>query len=186
MATCRDIVTRALHMAAIVPLGKDPKAAEGQLGLELLQGLYDGWFAGGMFGRLTDVYTDTAYTAKEGERVTVDGGTLTIPDTFEDTDTGLTRAPRELAAIVEINAGNITNRVWCGGEWQECSGLTLNDEAPLSKRDAMGLSCLLALHMAEAFGTQIGPMTARRGLQFQGSVSYKLGSTQPDASGVYY
>lgn len=185
MATCRDIVTRALHMAAIVPLGKDPKAAEGQMGLELLQGLYDGWFVGGMFGRLTDVYKTDDYTAKEGERITADGATVTLPDSYEDTETGNNRAPRDLAAIVVVT-DTTTNFVYSGGAWETCSGLTLNSPAPLSTRDAMGLSCLLALHMAEAFGTQVGPMTARRGLQFQGSLSYKLGSTQPEPVGTYF
>lgn len=184
MTTCRTIITRGLQMARVVGIGRDPRAAESELGLETMQGMYDAMFAGAMFGRLTDVYKSENYTAKEGERIYNDGATITIPTTI--TDDGDERAPRDLSAIVVIASGLPTNRVYSNGAWRNCSALSLDSDAPFAERDAIGLSALLATDLAGAFGQELPPMWRMRGLQFKGSLSYKLGSTQPEREGVYF
>lgn len=184
MTTCRDIITLGLQLGRVIPMGREPKASEAATGLDVLQGMYDGFFANGMFGRLNDVYKDANYTAKEGERIYNDGVTITIPTTI--TDDGDERAPRDLSAIVVIASGVTTNRVYSQGAWRNCSALTLDSDAPLAERDKAGLAALFAMYFVEAFGGELSPMWKRRALQFQGSLSMKLGSTQPASESTYY
>lgn len=182
MATCRDIIKRGLQQARIVPLGRDPTSKEAEAGMLALQGIYDGWATGGMFGRLTDVYTAADYTAQPGDRVFADNATITLPDTVEG-DEG-TRIPRDLAQI-SVNDGTWRHWIWTG-LWTELTGLTLDSEAPLSERDQEGLSSLLAIYLAEGFGESVGQMTASRGMRFQGGVSHKFGSTQDVVASDYF
>lgn len=184
MTTVREIITLGLQLARVIPLGRDPKAKESEAGLTVLQGLYDGFFADGMFGRLTDVYATENYTAQEGERIIADNVTITIPDTV-DPD-GEVRTPRDLSAIVVITDVTELHYVFSGGRWETCHALTLDSTAPLASRGKDGLAALLAMYFAEAFGTQLGPMWTRRGNVFRGSVAYKLGSTRDTPAGEYY
>jgi hypothetical protein len=184
MATCRDIVTRALQQAGIVALGREPSAKEAEAGMLALQGLYDGWFASGMFGTLKDIDASGTYEANEGERVT-GASSVTKPTRIADAcSASRYRPPYELSAIVDVTAG--ANWLWIDGAWVNCSGLALGDAAPLSTRDSEGLSSLLASYFAEGFGGSIGPMTARRAAQFQGNVSHKFGSTQAPVEGDFF
>jgi hypothetical protein len=182
MATCRDIIARAMQTAGIIPIGGQPTGKEAEHGQIVLQGIYDGWATGGMFGRLADVYVTDDYTAKEGERVFADGATVTLPETV-DVEGGV-RVPRDLAQI-SVNDGTWRHFVWTGA-WTELTGLELGDVAPLAERDEYGFACLLASYLAPAFGTEVSGMTMRRGMTFQGSLSYKLGSTQDNTGSEYF
>lgn len=182
--TCREIITLGLQLARVIPLGKDPKAKESEAGLTIMQGMYDSMVTSGMFGRLTDVYKDTDCTAREGERITADSVTVTIPATI--TDDGDERAPRDLACVSVVTDGVLTNVVHSGGTWEVLTDLTLDSTAPFASRGKDGLAALLALYFAEAFGTQLGPAFTRRANEFRGSLAYKLGSTDGPREGVYY
>jgi len=182
MATCRDIVTRALQMSGIVALGRDPKAAETEAGMVSLQSLYDEWVMGGMFGRLTDVYKTEAYTANEGERV--HGATVTLPDPI--TNDGDARAPRQFACIVVVDGGAATNHVYFDGDWRTVSGLALGDDAPFATISTDGLSGCVAERLASTFGGDVSIGAARAAKGFRTALSYKIGSTQPEPKQVYY
>lgn len=182
MVTCRDIITRALQQAGIVPLGRTPASKEAEAGLFALQGLYEGWISAGMFGRLKDVYETENYTAGVGERIFADGATITLPDTIEVD--GVDTTPHDLGAV-SINDGTWRHWLW-DGLWTEITGLTLDTNAPLASRDREGLSSCLGSYLAEGFGGSIGPQTAKRAARFESSLSLKLGSTQDDTPSVYY
>lgn len=177
MTTCRDIITLGLQMARIVPVGREPKDREASTGLTILQGMYDGYFADGLFGSLTDVYAQSAYTAKEGERVSTDSAAITIPATIDEA--GTERAPRELSAIVVVTGGTALNYVYSNGAWEQCSGLALGSPAPLASRSAAGLAALFAKQYCEVFGGALGMETQRMALQFKSSLMHKLGTNQP-------
>lgn len=181
MATCRDIITRALRMGRVT---RSPTAREADEGLGALQGVYDAWFTSGMFGRLSDVDATGAYTAKEGERVT-GASSITKPTQLDDgcSPTG-TRRPYEMSAIVD--ATNAVNWLWIDGEWVNCTGLTLDSDAPLSSKGAEGLAALISYHIAEDFGGSLGPARTQQAMRFQGSISHKFGSTQPEPVGEYF
>lgn len=174
MTTCRDIISLGLQFARVTALGREPKAAEADAGLVVLQGMYDGWFSGHLFDRWADVYADADYTAEEGDRITAETGvTVTLPDTVEDADTGETRAVKELAAVVVIQDGLVTNSVYSGGAWQTCSSLGLSNDAPLANRNAGGLAALFAMRFAETFGGQIGPAAMDNGRRFLAALMQK-------------
>lgn len=180
MVTCRDIITRALQQARIVPLGRTPSAKESEAGLSALLGMYEGWISASMFGSLKDVYETGDYDANPGERIHADGFTVTLPTEVKNG----TETPRDLAAISVYNGGWV-HWLW-EGTWINLTALALNSEAPLSGRDREGLSSALAAYLAEGFGGEIGPQTAKRGARFESSLSLKLGSTQDATAPSYF
>lgn len=182
MPTCRDIITRALQQATIVPLRGTPTAAEADAGLSALIGMYEGWVSDGMFGRLKDVYKTEDYTAEEGQRIYSTGGTVTLPLTIDSGPDE--RAPYDLSAI-SIHDGEWHHWLW-DGAWIELTGLTLDSDAPLASRDREGLSSALAAYLAEGFGGSVGPKTELRGARFLNSISLKFGSTQAARETDYF
>ncbi|CAB4137525.1 hypothetical protein UFOVP319_40 [uncultured Caudovirales phage] len=182
MTTCRDIVTRALQMSGIVALGRDPKAAETEAGMVSLQSLYDEWFTGGMFGRLKDVYADGIYTANEGERITADGATITLPTLYDDNK----RPPYEFSAVVIVTGGTADNFVYHNGAWHNCAGLLLGDDAPLASISVDGLAGCVAERLVSTFGGDVSVGSARAARQFKQALSLKIGATQPAATSVYF
>lgn len=185
MPTCRDIVSRAFQQAGIVAIGRSPSAAEADYAMEALQSLYDQWIEGGMFGRLSDVYTTVNYTAKEGERVIAPTAiTVTLPTTLDDDYDP--RAPYALTAIVTILNGTQTNYMRVKGAWVSVSGLTLDSEAPLAHIDRHGLSAVLGMVLTEAFGVQPGPVLNRMAANFTRALSFKFGSSQPPRQAEYF
>lgn len=179
--TCRDIVTRALRMAGIVPRTDEPEAAEMRDGMTALQSLYDSWLTGGMFGRLKDVYEAGDYEAGEGERVFLDSGTLTLPSEIDD------RKPRDLVAIEGFVAGGArTAYIWDRTAWVQINDLAEEDEAPLSSRGANGLAACVAIAYADEFGASVGPGTLMQCRNFKTALSYKMGSERETSVGTYY
>jgi hypothetical protein len=183
MSTVRDIVNRALQISRIVALGREPKASEADLGLEVVQGMFDGWVEGGMFGRLTDVYETANYTANEYERVTAPTAiTVTKPDTIPSED----RAPYELACIVTVLNGAQTNYIYSQGEWLSLSGLSLSSDAPLAHYDRHGMACAVAARLCETFGGQMTPNNLMAGRKFVGRIMDKFGKTERPMATTYY
>lgn len=184
MTTCRDIITLGMNLAAILPMGRTPKAKEAEFGMTILQSMYDQLVADQIFGALTEVYTDIDYTAKEYESIYSAGATITIPDTIEDSCTGKTRTPRDLACIVvESNSGREVS-VFNGNSWEVLNDLTLDSDAPLATRNKAGLAALFALYFVDAFGGALGQMTRRNALLFQGGLSAARKDAAPEPA--YY
>lgn len=186
MATCRDVITRAYGLPGIVR-NDDPTADEAEWGLIGLQSLFDTWVAGGMFGRLTDVYTSVAYTAREGERVIASGSpTITIPTTYaQDGDAGTDRAPYDLS-LIEVQDGQ-TRNVWLydRSAWVDLTDLALEDACPLALRGMSGLAACLALEIAGPSWTATDAIM-RLAAQFKQALSYKIGSTRPVRTASYF
>lgn len=183
--TCRDVVARALRMSGVIPRGEEPEAAELRDGLIVLQSIYSTWLAGGMFGRLKDVYSEDDYDAGEGERITVDDATITIPTTFDDADGG-SRAPREYATIVVVTSTGETQYLFSGGQWVDLGNLEAGDNAPLANLGANGLAACLAVAYADEFGAQVGPGTVLQARNFKTALSYKFGYEREPVAAVWF
>jgi hypothetical protein len=170
MTTCRDIVTLALRQARIVGIGRTPRAAESDEGMDALISLYNSMFSKGPLGPFTEVYATSDYTAKEDERIIADNATITIPDTIEvygEAD----RTPKDLSAVVVVTGTARKQYVFSLGRWEVAHDLTLDSTAPLAERDKAGLAALLALEYAEMFGAQVPPATMQRAMRFKGELS---------------
>lgn len=180
MATCQDIVSRALHMAGVVARADDPDAAELRDGMTVLQSLYDGWLIGGMFGRLTDVYESGSYEAGEGQRVFITSGTLTLPTEIDE------RKPRDLVAIEAFDDDGRKAYIWDRTAWVKITDLDTADDAPLSNRGVNGLAACVAVAFAEEFGATVAGSTMMQCRAFKTALSYKLGSEREVSTGTYY
>lgn len=179
MTTCRDIVTRALRMARVLPLGDEPEAVELRDGLEVLQSLYAQWLHGGMFGRLEDVQSTGDVTAEAGQRVATTGA-VTLPTPSYEVPLF------DLAAVDISDATGRRSYVWDRAAWRRINGLEASDPAPLADRGANGLAACLALLYAEDFGAQVGAAAVLQARTFKTALSLKMGTDQPDAGGTYW
>lgn len=194
MATCLDTITSALKLAKVLSSGDAPTAAETVDGLACLQSLYDSWVAGGMFGRLEDVYLTADDTAEEGKRYTLAAGvTLTEPVTIAASDSadGLERAPRDLSVYEKIDSsGTRTVRLFDRTGWVDLLGLVSSDTAPLSSRGALGLAAALATSggFAAMFNdtATMNPDVRTLARNFCVGLSYKMGSTRDRLNVEYF
>lgn len=188
--TCRSIITRAYQLGGIVALGVTPKAKETDIGLEVLQALYDGWVHGGMFGTLKDVLATENYTALENERVRHSSSyTITIPTTYDDDGTeGTDRPPYDLSVIETFNLTTSAHaiKLWDRNSWVTISDITIDGDAPLSDRGAPGLSACLAQDLCDTFGKPVPANVQRLATTFKFALSYKLGSTRAPRTAEYF
>lgn len=155
MATCEDIITRALRRLKVLDESEAPSAEHAVTGMEALQDLFDNAV---MAVALTDVVVTANYTAGENERIRLSGGawTITYPTTISDDGD---RDPYDLRVVVVAGATPV-HKIYDAqlASWVTVSGLTLADDCPLSTRNAKAISGLLAGQLAEEYGRQIGPM----------------------------
>lgn len=188
MATCRDVVTRALRLSGVIGLTEDPPGEEAVFGMDALSSLFLQWAASGMFGRLEDVYVSAAYTAHEWERVHTTGSpTITIPDTFDfDGEEGDARPPYDLS-LIEVQDGSDRN-VWLydRSDWVDLNALDLNAECPLSTRGVNGLAACLATSANGPFMAEVPPLVMREALKFLQTITFKAGSTRKPRVSEYY
>lgn len=170
MTTINAAITRGYQRAAIVALGRDPKASESNIGMETVQSILDQWMQDGMFGRLTDVYKTENYTAEESERVISPSAiTVTKPTVIHN------RAPYELVPIVTVLNGTQTNYVWTQGAWLNLTGLTLASDLPFENYGRSGFEALIALKLCEMFGKSPSPVLTSDAMRFQGRIMSKGG-----------
>jgi hypothetical protein len=192
MATCLDTITAAMRQSGVLGAGKTPKSAESSDGLLALQSMYDEWVAGGMFGRLEDIYLAADDTAQEGKRYFLASGvTLTEPTLIaaEDNDDGIDRQPRDLSLYESLTStGTRSVRLYDRTQWVSLTGLLLTSTAPLSGRGLFGLAAALASSggFIDMFGAQPSQAVLARSTRFLASLSYKLGSTRDRTAAEYF
>lgn len=188
MTTCADVIARAYAALGVVGLGETSEAEESAYAMPALQSLFDTWVANGMFGRLTDVYKTSAYTAKEGERVHTSGSpTITIPTTYAyDGTIGADRPPYDLS-LIEVQDGNTRNRwLYDRSAWVDIAGLATSDTCPLAERGLHGLACCLADLIAGPTRGQLTPEDKAAAFSFKQALSYKTGSARPPRTAEYF
>jgi hypothetical protein len=192
MATCLEVITYAMRQSKVLGPGKEAKAAEAEEGLVALQSFYDELVAGGMFGRLEDVYLTFSDIAKEGGRFLLAAGVvLTEPAIIaaEDSADGVARQPRDLSLYESLTAGGTrTVRLYDRTGWVSLLNLGLSDIAPLSGRGAYGLAAALATSggFIDMFGAQPGPIVLGRATRFLSGITHKFGSTRDRATPDYF
>lgn len=180
MATCTQIIKLAMRKLKLLRAGANPTASEGVDYLAVLQDLYVTWVDKGRFGALTEVIATADYTAGENERIRADGHTITFPLNITDADTGLNRAPNDLALVVVITAGQEpVRKIYDAnrGEWVSLTGLTANGEAPLSSRGQDGLAACLAVQIADENDAAIPEAVAVAQRAFLGRIASRKSTT---------
>jgi hypothetical protein len=176
--TVRDLIKTGMRKAGVLASGRDPKAAELADGLDVVQGVYDGWALGGMFGRLTEVIATEDYEAKEGERVRAEAGvTITLPTIITECGED-DRPPRDLATIVVVQDAAPQVNVYDAfvGAWVRLDSLTVDSVPPLMQRDRDGLGCCVGVAFADEFGGPVGAATQSKAASFKLSLSARTGN----------
>lgn len=198
----REIIKGALKKGTVLPIGREPSAAQNADGLVALQALYRELIGQGVFGRLTDVLVTTSvYAARENERVVIDapaGCDVTLPKqiTLEllgsspgyapygaydygrgwGTDT-LPRPPRDGSAIViaDVNSDLEKYYLYDGNRayWVWIDELDFKDRAPLGTRYENGLKAKLWVRLASSYGRQITPFMQGEVNTFHSMISHK-------------
>lgn len=200
MTTCRYVITRALRKVGLLGKSASPTAADESMGMSALQTLFDGWVGAGKFGRLVDVYRDTAYEAKAGERVrsatsvTLPAYTQVTPETFGDdygdTDRYDSDQPRARALIVVVDPATGVEQVnlWDPrvGQWIRLDSLTIGGECPLTNMGADDLACCLALLIADESGFQVGALTLRRATLFEARLGTNADSSRQPTNAQFF
>lgn len=187
MATCRDIITRALRKVRVYAAGEEPASEDMADGLDELQNLYEQWGSAGMFGRLSDVYTNADYEAAPNERITVtESAVVTVPTTVDDDGTDYPPFDTAYIEVIDTVAQTVTRHLYENGAWATISDLDLDSEAPLSGKGRGGLSACLALAYAEEFGAQAGPAVAAQAAAFKTALSLKLGGDAQRTAPEYF
>lgn len=188
MKTCLEIVTKALVKINQAAIGGEVDADEAQVGMDVLQSIYDEFVGSPGFNVLTDVLIDADYEAGENERIQSNGGpfTVTLPTTIEDTETGDTRAPRDFSVVVNADTGIAYVYSAFSAEWQTLSGLALTSDAPLSERSADGLASLLAARLTADFPSQVPAAVTLAGGRFLSMISMKPASSRRETEVDYF
>lgn len=190
MATCLEVITYALRMNRVVGVGKDPKTAEATEGMVALQGLYDEWRTGGMFGTLEDIYLEGDDIAEEGKRYFVPTGiVLTEPTSSYLASDSAIRQPRDLSLYESLTeAGTHVARIYDRTDWVDILDLAQGDTAPLSARGAYGLAACLATSggLIAAFGAQPSEPTIASARHFTRNLMSKIGSTRDKSAAGYF
>lgn len=171
MATCSDIIARALRMVGIVGKGDEPTATEEDDAMFALLAIYQR-LADTALSTDTTVYETDDYEPEEGERVYCTG-TVTLPTTIDDGDT---RLPLDLAAIQYLDEN--TSSAWRTyisdkGAWTRIDNLTEASTAPFADRNQEGLAALLAMEIAEEYGAQVSASVIAKARRWQSQMQPK-------------
>lgn len=198
--TVRDVGTSALRKLGVLRAGGEMKAADGETARASLQSFYMGCINARTFGEIANVVVSTAgtITAALNQHInaTVDGVIVDLPttlpacfwDSFEPYgdygwpwcspyygDSGVT-TPADKSVVMVTSQDDDARQVWLYDatiqRWMRIDTLTLNDEAPLSARDADGLACVLAMRLSDEFGLDPRPLT------LSSAAKYKLALVQ--------
>lgn len=212
MATVRAIVKGAMKKLSVLAIGREPTAAQAADGLTILQSLYREWVGLGVFGRLTDVLvTSESYDARENERVVVDNSgvlvTVNLPETITQELCGsgggpydygrgcgpyetLPRPVRDgsLIVVADINSSCEEYYIYEANvaRWVLLDDLTLDSEAPLSKRYEDGLKAALASRFASYFAMEVPPSIAAQTNTFEHAISMKADRSYRPVQACYF
>ena len=213
MATCRDIVNGALRKIGKLAGGREPRTQDSTDALEALRGLYRQLITSGAFGRLRDVVpTGTSYTAGENERIFRNSDatiSIDLPELVRRDDPcrplpydeeeayypngvidNAMRPPRDcsIVAISDAFTAQTVHYIYDGQQrlWTSLDDLALDAAAPLSDRDPEGLKSLLAMQIVDEFGGQLGEMTTRQGMNFQGALITRYSRPATVGQSVYF
>jgi hypothetical protein len=189
MATCRAIIKRALQKLAIIAPGNDPEASEADTGLAVVQGLFDGWGSGGMFGRvingLAGIDPDTIVSTALPEP----GAPVELPILVRDSD-GEEVPPPDLAYAEHVDETTSDRRAYLYdgrmAKWVRVDALTLDSDCPLARRNSEGMAAVVAVAMAEDFGVTPGPRLTVQAGQFLFGMSARYGEKRRVGTAVYF
>lgn len=187
----QQILTRSLNKLGIVGASTTPNTNDNALALEALKALIHGFINAGTFGELDDIIPNgvTTYNASENQRIVHDSTVAvslptTLPLSYNASDYGfsavtydnnLVRPPMDLSVIEDVNTDTATTATYLYDNnlrtWTDINTLLSTSACPLALRDENGLTCLLALHLADEFGQQPTDLMVAAAAKFKGALA---------------
>ena len=188
---CLDLISRALRRIGVLAGGQSLRDDEAADALDVLSAIYLRWITEGVFGELRDVRVSSDYTAGEHERIIRASdmvGTISLPDTISDC--GQDRPPRDgsLVIISDELTSETEAYIYDGSVkmWVLLTELGLTDAAPLANRDPIGLTCTLALELADEYGQQASDIIRMNAARFHMGLIHNWSAPQAIIRGVYF
>lgn len=154
MTTNADIIRRAHRLMGTVGAGQEPTGIDAADTMERLQSLILGLPGLVLNARWTEVATSSAYTAEEGDQITVTSpGAVTLPTTITPAFADA-RPPLDFARVQIIGGANAGLWVWIAtkGQWVQLDALAISDDFPFGAEDVDGVAAMLAVEMAPEYG----------------------------------
>lgn len=167
--TNADIVRRAHRLLGTLPAGGEPTGSMQSDSMERLQSVMLDQPGLILRGRWREKEIDADYTAKEGYRLTVTAGDVTLPTEITPTG-GCTRPPLDFARVwIQGTADNAGLWVFVAsvGEWRQVDEREIGDEFPFGTEDVDGMAAQLAVALQDEYGAayQAGPRTVAKAAQ---------------------
>lgn len=164
--TNNDIIRRAHRLLGTLTGGASPAGSQASDSMERLQSVLLEQPGLILRARWCEHAVDDDYTAKEGQRLTVSAGDVTLPMEVTPLD-GCTRPPLDFARVQIIgDADNAGLWVFVAtlGEWRQVDGLEIGEEFPFGLEDVDGIAAQLAVAMQDEYGENYtaGPRTVAR------------------------
>jgi hypothetical protein len=168
--TNADIIRRAHRLLGTVSGGQEPTGSMASDSMERLQSVIldqPGLLLRSLW-KSKDV--DADYTAREGQRISVTAGQVTLPTEITPVGGG-TRAPLNFARVQIIGASATNVGLWVYvaslGEWRQVDELTAGGEFPFGIEDVDGMAAQLCVALQDEYGGsfQAGPRTVAKAAQ---------------------
>ena len=168
MTTNADIIRRAHRLMGTVSAGQSPTGPDAEDSMEQLQELILELPGLLKNGRWREHATSAAYTAKEGQRLTLTApGVVTLPATVAPYGCS-TRPPMDLARVQILGADAENAGLWVyvatKAAWSKVDGLLIGEAFPFGDEDIAGVAAQLAVNLADEYGeaAQVGERTLAR------------------------
>lgn len=165
MTSVTDTIKSAYRRSGVLAAGVNVDSTNMGVGLEQLQGMYQGFVGTRLFGELelVTLTSANAYTAVPWTRVlNTAGAAVTYPVTVQNPDDGETQAPDDGAIVVVSNSTSHSPdvRIYDAylANWQQIANLGLNDYAPMTFRFDDHIKNLLAVKIADDVGNPVSKL----------------------------
>jgi hypothetical protein len=114
----------------------------------------------------------------------------TIVDVQAAQPMGCVVPPRDGSPVVITDEAGGQTAAWLYDgtikKWEALDTLQMDNEAPRSAADPEGLAAMLALELADVFGVEVGPATARQASRYQSAMTLRFGMRRQAVPGVYF
>ena len=182
--TNADVIRRALRLLGVVAGGVEPSGTDAQDAFERLQSVVMDLPGLVLNGRWCEKAVNAAYTACEGQRITVTApGVVTLPLTIMPFG-GCSRPPLDFARVwIQGAASNPGLWVYVASlaEWRRVDALEQSGEFPFGGEDVDGIVSQLAVALSDEYGEQYpaGPRTIQKAQASVASFRARFKKSEP-------
>lgn len=202
--TARDVAALALRKLGVLRAGAEPKAADAAEALASLSSFYEECITSGAFGRVANIPVTIGGDATSGVNqhinvLTEDEVNIDLPTVvpYYHWDTWMRCRDYGWGLNVPLGPDNgdnvppdksvvrVTDQFGTGRatyiydspiqRWVRIDALTLNDEPPLSARSLDGLASVIAVRLADQFGSQLSATTVQSANRYQSALVHNYG-----------